>query len=214
MKIVVFGDSIAYWKRDEFGGWVARLRNYLDATYNLGINPKNVQVFNQCIPWEVAIRLQKRISLELSMRITDEERNENNIVLVAVGVNDANPSNWMTKQQTARGDFEGALRNISSIVYERKAKLVFIGLLPIYEECVLGEYWKSQWFTNVVIQEYDAIIEKVARQQNALYVPMFSWGQNNSFANYLVDGIHPGTQGHMMVYERIAVFLRDSDLIK
>lgn len=33
-KILVFGDSIAYGKWDSDGGWVARLRKYVDV--NLG----------------------------------------------------------------------------------------------------------------------------------------------------------------------------------
>ncbi|MBP9816303.1 SGNH/GDSL hydrolase family protein, partial [Candidatus Woesebacteria bacterium] len=66
-KILVFGDSIAYGKWDSKGGWVARLRNYIDTTYNLN-KEGNVQVYNLGIPGEVVPRLAERFSSELTMR--------------------------------------------------------------------------------------------------------------------------------------------------
>lgn len=44
-KIIVFGDSIAYGKWDHEGGWVCRLRKYVDNMYNIGKNG-NLQVYN------------------------------------------------------------------------------------------------------------------------------------------------------------------------
>ena len=46
MNILVFGDSIAYGKWDEQGGWVQRLRKYIDKKYNLIDEPKSWLVYN------------------------------------------------------------------------------------------------------------------------------------------------------------------------
>ncbi len=54
-KFLVFGDSIAYGKWDSKGGWVARLRDYIDEKYNLN-KTGNVQVYNLGIPGEVVVR--------------------------------------------------------------------------------------------------------------------------------------------------------------
>ena len=63
-KILVFGDSIAYGKWDNHGGWVARLREYVDKKFNIG-KGGNVQVYNLGIPGEVAVRMVDRVKQEL-----------------------------------------------------------------------------------------------------------------------------------------------------
>src|SRR3972149_6113032 len=101
-KIFVFGDSISYGKWDVEGGWVARVRRYIDEKYNIK-DRANLQVCNLGIPGEVAVRMVDRVEEELAFRHVDPE--DDILVIFAIGINDSCPNNWMTEKQTSEKDF-------------------------------------------------------------------------------------------------------------
>src|SRR5208283_3261830 len=85
MNILVFGDSIAYGAWDKDGGWVQRLRKFLDAKnlsdpnsyfllYNLGISGDNTE------------KLLGRIDPEIRARL---EENKPLAIIFAIGTNDS-----------------------------------------------------------------------------------------------------------------------------
>ena len=105
-KIFVFGDSIAYGKWDREGGWVARVRRYIDEKYNLA-SENNFQVYNLGVPGELAIELPERVKSELAIRLVDSE--DEVLVIFATGINDSCPNNWRKGKQTPERDFKKAL---------------------------------------------------------------------------------------------------------
>ena len=66
VQVLVFGDSIAYGARDGEGGWVQRLRKFLDERnlmgcliYNLGVSGDTVQGLLERFEFETEQRMRK-----------------------------------------------------------------------------------------------------------------------------------------------------------
>ncbi len=84
MKILIFGDSITYGACDREGGWVQRLRKFLDeknltenddfSLYNLGVGGDNTE------------DILKRFEPETKARIDEEEET---VFIFAIGINDS-----------------------------------------------------------------------------------------------------------------------------
>ena len=79
MKILVFGDSIAYGAWDREGGWVQRLRRFLDEKNS------DVLVYNLSIDSDTTEDLLERFEFETKQRIRGDEI----ILIFAIGVNDS-----------------------------------------------------------------------------------------------------------------------------
>jgi|SRR3989338_7460135 len=130
-KIFVFGDSITYGKWDELGGWVSRLRMHVDKKYNMH-DAANIQVYNLGIPGETSSHLAERIDKELSLRDLQDSKG-NNVVIIAIGINDSNPDNWMAGKQTNPDVFNKNLISLALTCKKFGAKVCFVGLTPVNE---------------------------------------------------------------------------------
>jgi lysophospholipase L1-like esterase len=197
-KILVFGDSIAYGKWDSNGGWVALLRNHIDATYNID-KPGNSQVFNLGIPGEVLPRLAERFETELKMRIFPDEKN---LVIIACGINDSCPNNWMTEKQTDMEEFKAAYEKIIKTARAHSCEIVSIGLTPVN-----AEKSKGLLFSNEEVKKYDHIIYDICEENKVPMLQLFDELAEKDFAELLVDAVHPNDQGHEMLFFKIRSFL-------
>lgn len=204
-KILVFGDSITYGKWDSEGGWVTRLRDHIDEKYNLGKN-NNFQVYNLGIPGEVAPRLSDRFEEELKYRIDPED---NNLVIIAVGVNDSCPNNWMTEEQTTSNNFKSAFSNMINIARSYKCSVICLGLTPVEPKKA-----KKLKFTNEEVNKYEKLIEEVCVQKDVAKISLFSDLLENDYRDLLVDSVHPNDKGHMMILHTVLEFLEKNGLIK
>jgi lysophospholipase L1-like esterase len=203
-KILVFGDSIAYDKWDKSGGWVARLRSYIDQKYNIGLNG-NVRVFNLGVPSDLAITLVERLEAELKARVGEER---NGLVIFAVGINDSCTNNWRIGKQTLPVDFKNALRKMIKTSSSYGCVSVFIGLTPVNPKRA-----KKLNFSSEEIKEYDSYITEVCREKGIKKLELLQDLIDMNFANLLVDAVHPNTKGHQVLFAKIKVFLeREADL--
>lgn len=208
-KILVFGDSIAYGKWDENGGWVQQLRRHIDERYNLTEN-KNIQVYNLSVPGEIIPRLCTRVQPEMEMRIPLADTKNNNIVMIAVGINDTNAQNWISGKQTSPSDFKQKCKDLIAFASTDRSKCVIVGLTPInepkYEERFQGRLF------NKTMKEYDTYLAEVAKHTNTVYIPLFNRLKLQGYESTLVDGIHPNSLGHEMIYKLIKEFFKENEL--
>jgi lysophospholipase L1-like esterase len=204
-KIIVFGDSIAYGKWDHQGGWVNRLRQYIDKQYNIG-KGGNVQVYNLGIPGEVAPRLAERFSEELSYRI---EKDAHNLVLIAVGVNDSCPNNWMTQQQTPPEEFSRAITQMVESARTQQCRVCAIGLTPVDPAKS-----KGLAFSNEEVQKYDHYLQETCDAIKTDKIEMYNNLINTRYADTLVDSVHPSSDGHEALYHLVLNFLQSKQLLQ
>ena len=203
-KILVFGDSIAYGKWDREGGWVARVRKYIDEKYNIK-DRVNLQVYNLGIPGEVAIRLVERVESELSSRLVDPE--DEVLVIFAIGINDSCSNNWMTEKQSPESDFKKALRKMAKISFEKNCKVVYLGLTPVNTEKLTG---RGLLFTNEVVKLYDSYISDVAKRLAVPKLELFDDLKEKGYPELLVDIVHPNSEGHKIISRKVIKFLSEN----
>ena len=198
-KILIFGDSISYGKWDEEGGWVARLRRFIDNKYNLQ-SDNNIQVYSLGIPGELAIELPDRIKDELQIRLVDPR--DDVLVIFATGVNDSCPNNWRKGKQTPKAEFKKVIEDLIEISKKFKCKSVFVGLLPTNPSRS-----KGQLFTNEEVKKYDGYITEVCSKSKIKKLELFDELKMQNFSGLLVDAVHPNSQGHKVLSEKVIKFL-------
>jgi len=204
-KILVFGDSIAYGKWDENGGWVAHLRKYVDEKYNIG-KRGNLQVFNLGIPAELAVGLEKRFEAELNSRTSVGEKV---LVIFATGVNDSCPNNICSGVQTSAGEFKTALMKMATYALKKDFQVVFVGLLPVNPAMSKG--WL---FSNEEVARYDEYISEVCKELTIQKLELFEKLMNINFPELLTDdSVHPNAKGHQILSEQIIDFLQAQKLL-
>lgn len=205
-KILVIGDSISYGKWDSNGGWVARLRRYIDENFNIG-KSNNFQVYNLGIPGDVVPRIAQRIENEILMRIPKEEKtNDKNLILFAAGINDSCPNNWMTGKQTSEAEFKDALLTVINTAKRMQCSLLFVGLTPVN-----SERSKGLQFSNEEVRKYDRFILDVCSQNLIPMITLFDELEKSQFSEFLIDAVHPSNEGHAMLADKIIAYLKDNN---
>ncbi len=198
-KILVFGDSIAYGKWDKEGGWVVRVRKYIDSKYNLE-SKNNLQVYNLGIPGELAIELPGRVKNELTIRLVDQE--DEILVIFATGINDSCSNNWRRGRQTPDPEFKEALEDLIELTKNLNCETVFIGLTPANPERS-----KGLLFADEEIKKYDQYITEVCSKHRIKKLELFDYLKKLNFSDLLVDAIHPNSEGHKLISQKVIDFL-------
>lgn len=181
MIICIFGDSIAWGASDyEKGGWVERLKAYfLEQT-------DDVSVYNLGISGDTAAGVLARFEREAKTRIAD-------IIVFAVGINDS-------QDHEATKEFE---KNISELVERAKRitkRVTFVGLTKVDESKVNPIPWAPDFsYRNDRVKAYDGIIRSVCEKEKVQSIEMFDVLD----ASDLDDGVHPNSEGHRKMFERI-----------
>lgn len=201
--IIAFGASITYGAWDTEGGWVARLRKYLDTkslapgqaeyflTYNLGISGDN------------SLGLLERFEAELKPRLDDEEEN---ILIFSIGINDSQFVSKDSKNRISPKDYQLNLTKTLNLAKKYSAKIVFVGITPCDETKTNPLSWdKSKCYKNEYIKKYNGLAKDVCRKNKIGFIDIFPLmlGKNN----LLEDGLHPNTEGHKLIYKEVKKWL-------
>jgi len=188
MNICIFGDSITWGAYDpKNGGWANRLRNYFEK------QGKNVNVYNLGIPGDATIDLLTRIEIEAKSR-------ESNIIIFAIGINDAQFIHSTNSNRISDDDFRTNLERLYEIARKLTSKIIFVGLTSVDEsKTKLTSLDTDKIYTNENIKRLDQIIKAFCLEKNFKFIPMNDLLNNND----LVDGLHPNTQGHVKMFGRI-----------
>lgn len=204
--ICVFGDSITWGAWDyELGGWVNRLRIFLDIQKNM--ENKNdddfVFLYNLGIAGGTTRDLLKRFDVETEAR-------EPNIVIFDVGTNDAIFVKSQNKNLVPAKEFEDILQEL--IIKPKKFcdKIILIGLKEIDESKTTPIPWEEDYYyTNKSLAEYNMIIKKVANKNKVYYLEPPYLSKISDFE----DGLHPNSVGHKKIFEKVKDFLEKEKII-
>lgn len=209
--IWVFGDSIVYGAFDTKGGWVQRLRTYLDEK---GFDEKGkyyCEIYNLGIPkGETTVDLKKRILIDAEPRKWDAER----LTLISVGINDSavlndEEGNWV--------NIEKYRENLKEIIEKAKtfsSQVVMIGVTLVDEEKTNPVPWdKKLGYRNSVIKEYNQAMMEVAEENNLLFIDLIPRLEKVNWKNMLRDGVHPNDEGHELIFQVIKDQLEEKKII-
>lgn len=188
MNICIFGDSITWGAYDpQNGGWANRLRNYFEE------RGEDSDVYNLGISGDSTADLLERIEIEAKAR-------EANLIVFAIGVNDAQFIHSTNSNRISDVDFENNIKKLFEIAKKFTPKIIFVGLTPVDEAKTKPIPWNTdKTYTNERIKNFDKIIDDFCSKNNLKFIPINDLLNNDD----LIDGLHPNTQGHIKIFKRV-----------
>lgn len=198
-RILVFGDSIAWGAYDsELGGWVNRLRLYLDKKF-LEDESYDYSIYNFGVSGDTSDEIVRRFEFETKCTTFKDEEI---IVLFAFGVNDPSFIESLTKPKVTEEKF---LENLELLLGQAKkyaSKIMFVGPAPVYEPETLPWYDGTS-YSNTKTRQYDKIIEKFCEEKNVHYLGLFEKFEKSKLKSHTHDGLHPNSKGHKLIFQEV-----------
>lgn len=209
--IWVFGDSIEYGAYDTLGGWVQRLRTYLDTRGFKERGKYYCEVYNLGIPkGETTNDLKKRILTDAEARKWDAER----VSIISIGINDSALLNNIEGNWVNIEDYQ---ENLNEIIEKAKIfsnKVIFVGITLVDEEMTNPLPWdKRISYKNFVIRKYNKAMRDVADRNKLVFIDLISELEKVNWKNMLRDGVHPNDDGHQLMFEIIKNRLEEEGII-
>ena len=186
MKICIFGDSITWGSCDNAGGgWVDHLKRFFMekdiGVYNLGISGKKTEDLIPIIKKEAEARGA-------------------GMIIFAIGINDAQFIHSKGDYYLSESEFEENIKELYKIAREVTEKIIFLGITSVDESKTCPIPWgPNKSYRNERIKKLDGIIENFCRQKDVKFIPLNDILDESE----LYDGIHPGVEGHVKIYERV-----------
>lgn len=208
--ILVFGTSITYGAWDAEGGWVQRLRKFLDEKqfsdpgsyfilYNLGISGDTVE------------GILERFESETRQRIDEEEET---IFIFDIGLND---SQFLHSKGALRFSPDQFRANVTALIAKARKfsqKMVFVGPTPVDEPKVDPMPWaEDKSYKNGYVDQFNTILESVCIDEQIPFVNIFKIMKSRDYNSLLKDGAHPNSDGHKIMFEIVKDFLLQNKMI-
>ena len=217
VNILVFGDSVTHGAWDPEGGWVQRLRKFLDqktVTRPEFWNEDFFQVYNlgvSTVKGENSGRLLKRLDAELRAR---SEHDETNIVILSIGKNDScfigETSNFSVPLEQFR---ENILR-IIDIALTYTSALIFVSTAPIDESKTNPVKWEiNLHYKNEYLIKFNEAAQSVCNEKGLLFIDIYSPLSKLDYKSLLADGLHPNSKGHELIFQEVIKSLEKNKLI-
>lgn len=215
VNILVFGTSITYGCWDPEGGWVQRLRKYVDRKNiqeKLGLSGDEIYVYNLGISGDTTEWILQRFEFEAKQRDIEDE---GTVVIFQLGKNDALFNNKTGKPDIAPQKFQENLEKIIKIAKKYTQKVIFIGSLPVDESRVDPVPWLPAYsYKNEYIKEYDEITKSTCRLQGADFLDLYSKFIDSDYKKLLEDGVHGNTFGHQVIFETVKDYLLERQILE
>lgn len=214
--ICVFGDSISYGAWDKEGGWVQRLRKFLDEK-TLSIpdfwNTDFTQIYNVGISsasGENSNNLLKRFEFEAKQRLDEYET----IFIFAIGKNDScfikNKNTFITSLKI----FEKNIQDLIKLAKKYSSKIIFVGTAMVDESKTAPISWdKNMYYKNEYLKQYNEIIKSVCEENKVYFIEIFEKWKKLNYKSLLEDGLHPNSKGHKKIFEAVKEFLIKNKLL-
>lgn len=191
-RIGIWGDSITWGASDqELGGWVNRLRLFLDKNYE-----NAPSVYNVGIGGDKVSDVLRRFGVEYEARKPEA-------IIIAIGINDSPHDSH--PDGTPLGIFEQKLNELISKVQVIADKLIIVGLTNVD-----SEHLDAHGYSNETIKPYSDVVQKVTNQNKLPYVDL--WGLITK-DDLKLDGLHPEAVGHEKIFQKVRpVLIRELGL--
>jgi lysophospholipase L1-like esterase len=198
MRHILFGDSIGFGVGDyQNGGWATQLRLFIDQQRKT----KEHNLINLSISGDNTRLLLARMEREARLRMRDNPPQEFTI-LIAIGTNDSKLDKSHPEKDISIEEYEDNLRQLITIAESLSQEVILIGLLPV-EEAKTTPYKENSHYLNERLAAYNQVILKVAQEKQLKFVDFFPEWKKLDLTKLFADGLHPNTEGHRMMFEKI-----------
>lgn len=210
-QILVFGDSIAYGAWDTEGGWVQRLRSFLDKRVIASNYEEYFITYNLGIDGDTARGILKRFESETKPRLWPDEET---IFIISIGGNDSVFVHKTGKTKFSKEQFRENLDKVVKLAKKYSTKIILKGETPVDESKVDPLPWlPGHSCKNSYRKEFDKIIQSVANENKAHFIDVYEAFANIDYKKLLADGDHPTSQGHKLIFETIKDYLINNNLV-
>ncbi len=211
INILIFGDSVAWGCWDpEKGGWADRLKQY----FHKKENRRNIRIYvsNLATGGFNTGKLLDKFEQGKEFVVGDLRKRKNlDILIFAIGVNDAQYTETKDNPDTDIDSFEKNLEKLIKKAGKYTDKIIFIGLFKVDESRTVPQWWNQKFYnTNEDIEKYNSVIEKVSQKNKVMFISMLDLLNKED----LEDGLHPNPQGHQKIFERVNDFLLKNKLVE
>ncbi|MBC3841067.1 hypothetical protein GXW82_14555 [Streptacidiphilus sp. 4-A2] len=187
-RIVIVGDSIAYGRCDPHGGWAARL-----AAAHIAGNEAERRVFNLAVPGSTLADVSAQTPALLAPRRPDT-------LLVAAGINDSALSlDAAHPDGDSLARIAAGLEPLAATALSHNARLVVVGPTWI-DEARTGDY-EGLRFTRERALALRESLRAWCDRNHVDYLDL--WEPLRGRPELLVDGLHPGPEGHHALYRHL-----------
>jgi len=208
-SVIIFGDSIVYGKWDmDAGGWSNRLKLWAMDTFFESKGEHLIHIQAIGLPGSNSSECLKILAHNIS--VYTNEGNSGRYVFFALGINDMALHVDSDKRRVPIELFGG---NISKFIAEVRSKdctPVLLTITPVSEDKkgeiqnVLGEVR-----FNKDIEIYNLAIETIGRENGVQVINVYNLFLKAGIDIVLADeGLHPNTEGHILIYELVRDYLR------
>jgi len=210
-KILVFGDSISYGAWDKEGGWVQRLRKFLDEkhllepefyymTYNLGVSGDTTK------------ELLERFEFETKPRLNEIE---DIILMFSIGINDSLFVNKDNKFLISQEIFQQNIEKLITLAKKYSKKIIFLGLNPVDQSKVDPLPWRTEVsYKEENVEKYNEILKSVCNENEIHFIEILEKLKSTNYKELLYDGVHPNSEGHKKIFEIVKDYLIKNNIIK
>jgi len=204
-QILVFGDSIAYGAWDGEGGWVQRLRRFLDKKTLDESNDFYCLVYNLGVSGEGTKDLLVRFESEIKPRLIEGEET---IIIIAIGINDSVFIHSKNDLNIPEQEFKNNIQKLIEIAKKYSSNIIFVGLTPVDEDKTDPIPWvPNESCKNEYIMNYNSVIKEVCEEKKIYFIDLFNEFVKENYKNLLEDGLHPNSKGHKKIFGIIRDFL-------
>lgn len=186
MNICVFGASITWGGGDnQKGGWADRLK--------VELMEKDHEVYNLGICGNTTDDLLKRFDIEAEAR--DPE-----IIIFGIGTNDSRYIKTKDNPQTSLAQFKNNIEELVQKAKELTNIIVIIGLTNVDESKTMPIPWRPDaYYSNENAEIYNNVLQEISKNNRMVFIDVFNLLDFSDFE----DGLHPNSNGHKKMFDKI-----------
>jgi lysophospholipase L1-like esterase len=214
LEIFAFGDSVTYGRWDKDGGWVVRLRKFLDMR---ALTTKEEEIFytiyNLGVPSESAMDILSRFDSEMETRCSE---GAGPVIIFATGLTDAVFSVKANRHVLPIETYKKTLAKLLAAAQRYKPRaILFVGPTPVDESRAAPFSWDSnRILKNENIRVYNDTLLGFCKGNGLACVDLYGrmvrakgfekrFFDSDYYGGSNDDGIHPNSTGHRLAYSTI-----------
>lgn len=125
-------------------------------------------------------------------------------LIFAVGINDSLFYNSEKRFKVAPEEFSQNIKKIIKISQKYTPNVWFIGLTPVDESKVDPIPWYPKGsYKNEFIKKYNELLRDLCWEEKIAFIDLLEEIKSEDFKANLIDGIHPNTNGHAIIWSII-----------
>jgi lysophospholipase L1-like esterase len=208
---LIFGDSIVYGSWDKAGGWVQRLRAFIEEKY-----PEEHFVYNLGVSADTTNSLLEKLEFETQQRESERNhrRRSETMLIFQIGINDSAILSTKKDFWVIQSKFKDNIKEIIKISREFSQKIFFVGATPVDEDKTQPVPWdKRVTYKNENIRKYNEMTKEVCNKESVPFIEVFDKFYKSDYKKLLQDGLHPNSEGHENIFEIVRDFLVEKNVI-